>query len=157
MLRRVALAWYEDVATTIDYLEARADFDATRVAFMGMSYGAYRSPIILALEDRISTAVLISGGAPYWEAPHPMYDPVNYLPRVLQPVMMINGRHDHLFTYENSQLRMLELLGTPAANKKHLVFEEGHFDFPRNTVAREVSDWFDEYLGPVRGSDGATD
>ena len=66
------------------------------------------------------------------------------------PVIMINGRHDHLFTYENSQLRMLELLGTPDKDKKHLVFEEGHFDFPRNTVAREVSDWLDQHMGPVR-------
>lgn len=79
-----------------------------------------------------------------------MYDPVNYLPRVLQPVLMINGRHDHVFPYENSQRRMLELLGTPGENKTHLVFEQGHFDFPRNTVAREVSDWFDRHLAPVR-------
>ena len=89
-------------------------------------------------------------GAPYWDPPHPMYDPINYMPRVTQPVLMINGRHDHLFLYEHSQLRMLELLGAPAEHKKHLVFEEGHFDFPRNTVAREVSNWFDKYMGPVR-------
>jgi dipeptidyl aminopeptidase/acylaminoacyl peptidase len=75
---------------------------------------------------------------------------VNYYPRVMQPVLMINGRHDHLFTYENSQRHMFNLLGAPEEDKVHLVFEEGHFDFPRNTVAREVSDWFDKYLGPVR-------
>ena len=39
---------------------------------------------------------------------------------------------------------------SPGENKTHLVFEQGHFDFPRNTVAREVSDWFDRHLAPVR-------
>jgi dienelactone hydrolase len=150
LLRRVALAWYEDAATTIDYLESREDINADKVGLAGFSYGAYRSALVLATENRFTTAVLISGGAPYWQAPHPMYDPINYFPRVTLPVMMINGRYDHLFLYENSQLRMLELLGTPDEHKKHLVFEEGHFDFPRNTVAREVSDWLDTYLGPVR-------
>lgn len=150
LLRKVALAWYEDAATTIDYLESREDINAAKVGLIGFSYGAYRGVLVLATENRFTTAVLISGGAPYWDPPHPMYDPINYMPRVTQPVLMINGRHDHLFLYEHSQLRMLELLGAPAEHKKHLVFEEGHFDFPRNTVAREVSNWFDKYMGPVR-------
>jgi pimeloyl-ACP methyl ester carboxylesterase len=94
--------------------------------------------------------VLISGGAPYWDFLDPLADPVNFLPRVMQPALLINGRYDHLFTYENSQRHMLELLGASDENKRHLVFEEGHFDFPRNTVAREVSNWLDQYLGPVR-------
>ena len=149
-LRRNALTWYEDAATTIDYLESRDDFGDAKVGFFGISYGAYRSSIFLALEDRIGATVLMSGGAPYWDAVHPMYDPVNYYPRMTMPVLMINGRHDHLFTYENSQLWMLELLGTPGEDKTHLVFEQGHFDFPRRTVVREVSDFYDRYLGPVR-------
>jgi len=85
-------------------------------------------------------------GTPYWGARHPMTDPVNYLPRVTIPALMINGRNDHLFLYENSQKRMLELLGTPDDQKRLKVYDEGHFDFPRNQVALEVSDCFDKYL-----------
>ena len=92
--RRTALAWYQDAAITIDYLESRDDFDASKVGLAGFSFGAYQGGIPLAIENRFTTAVLISGGAPYWDAPHPMYDSVNYLPRVTLPVLMINGRHD---------------------------------------------------------------
>jgi dienelactone hydrolase len=149
-LRRRTLARYDDIATTIDYLESRADMDADSVGFLGFSYGAYQSASFLAIENRIKTIVLISGGAPYWDFLDPLADPVNFYPRVMQPALLINGRYDHLFTYENSQRHMLELLGASDEDKRHLVFEEGHFDFPRNTVAREVSNWLDQYLGPVR-------
>ncbi|MFK7828747.1 MAG: SUMF1/EgtB/PvdO family nonheme iron enzyme [Congregibacter sp.] len=149
-VRRRTLARYEDVASTIDYLESRGDIDSDKIGFLGFSYGAYESATFLAIEDRIKALVLISGGTPYWDYSDPMADPINYYPRVMQPALLINGRYDHLFTYENSQLYMLELLGAAEEHKRHLVFEEGHFDFPRNTVSREVSDWLDTYLGPVR-------
>ncbi len=145
-MRRAALSWYEDAATTIDYLESRDDLDTTKIGFLGNSYGAYMSSIFLAIERRLSAAVLIAGGTPYWGAAHPMADTVNYLPRITMPVLMINGRYDHLFLYENSQKRMYELLGTAEEDKRHKVYDEGHFDFPRNQVALEVSDWFDKYL-----------
>ncbi len=93
--------------------------------------------------------MLIAGGIPNVRPLHPMLDPINYAPRVEQPVLMVNGRYDHLFLYENSQKRLFELLGTPADEKRHLLFDTGHFDFPRHQVAREVSDWFDRHLGPV--------
>lgn len=148
-MRRTALAWYEDAATTIDYLEARKDIDASDVGFVGTSYGAFKSPIFLAIEQRFSAAIFIAGGTPYWGANHPMADPVNYLPRVTIPALMINGRYDHLFLHENSQKRMFELLGAPADQKRLSVYDEGHFDFPRNQVALEVSDWFDKYMSPA--------
>jgi len=148
--RKVAMTWYEDVATTIDYLESREDIDSEHLGFIGNSWGGYRSAIVLAIEKRFKAAALIAGGAPYWPQPHPMYDPNNYFPRMTLPVLMINGRNDHLFLHENSQVRMFEQLGTPAGDKKHIVYDSGHIDFPRNSVAREISDFFDEYLGPVR-------
>jgi hypothetical protein len=62
---------------------------------------------------------------------------------------MINGRYDHIFPYEQSQKRMFDLLGTPANEKKHMVYDVGHFAFPSNSIAMDISDWFDKYLGPV--------
>jgi len=44
---------------------------------------------------------------------------------------------------------MFELLGTPAADKKHLFYDTGHF-VPRNELIRETLDWLDRYLGPVK-------
>lgn len=145
-MRRTALAWHEDAATVIDYLETRDDIDASHVGYIGNSFGSIFAPILLAMEKRFSAAVLISGGASRWDQLHPMYDPNNYTPRVTIPVLMINGRYDHVFLYQDSQKWMFDLLGTPAEHKHHLLFDKGHFDFPRNQVAREVSNWFDRYL-----------
>lgn len=147
--RRTALAWHEDAAIAIDYLETREDIDASGVGYVGTSSGAINGPIVLSMEQRFSAAILIAGGIPHSRLRHPMYDPINYAPRVSIPVLMVNGRYDHLFLYENSQKRMFDLLGTSAKDKDHLIFDTGHFDFPRNQVAHEVSDWFDRYLGPV--------
>jgi hypothetical protein len=149
-LRRAALRWYEDAATTIAYLWTREDIDVDRLGFLGISWGGYLlGPTLLAIEGRLKTGVLIGTGitlVPF----HPMGDAVNYAPRVHVPVLMINGRHDSIFPYELSQMRMFDLLGSPAADKKHVVYDVGHFRYPRNLMAKEVSDWFDKYLGPVK-------
>jgi hypothetical protein len=44
---------------------------------------------------------------------------------------------------------MFRLLGTPEKDKRHAVFESGHIA-PKNFVIKEVLDWFDRYLGPVK-------
>jgi len=44
---------------------------------------------------------------------------------------------------------MFRLLGTPERDKRHALFESGHI-VPKNFVIKEVLDWFDRYLGPVK-------
>lgn len=149
MQRRAALAWYQDVSTTLDYLETRPDIDSHRAGYLAVSYGAILiGPVILATEGRLKTGILISGGLQ--PAVHPMANAVNYLPRIRIPMLMVNGRYDHLFRYEQSQKPMFELLGTPANDKTHIVYDVGHFAFPSNSVAMDISDWLDKHLGPVR-------
>ena len=43
---------------------------------------------------------------------------------------------------------MFELLGTPAGDKKRLVFPGGH-SVPRTEMIKESLEWLDRYLGPV--------
>lgn len=147
--RRSALAWYQDVSTTLDYLATRPDIDVQRAGYMGFSYGTVIGSIVLATEGRLKTGVLISGGL-LLDQVHPMSDAINYAPRIRVPVLMVNGRYDHIFLYEQSQKPMFDLLGAPASEKEHLVFDVGHFAFPSNSIAADISDWFDKYLGPVR-------
>ncbi|HZF29735.1 MAG TPA: SUMF1/EgtB/PvdO family nonheme iron enzyme [Gammaproteobacteria bacterium] len=148
--RRSALAFGRDVGIAMDYLETRADIDVTHAGFLGISIGAVGQGIVLAIEPRLKAAVLISGGAIRVDEIHPMADLVNYAPRITVPVLMINGRMDHISPYETSQKPLLDLLGTDASAKAHIVYDGGHFDYRRNMVARNVSDWFDRYLGPAR-------
>jgi dipeptidyl aminopeptidase/acylaminoacyl peptidase len=149
--RRGALIWNQELSTTLDYLETRNDIDSQHIGYFGLSFGAYFiGPIALSMEGRIKTGVLASGGVPVVTPPHPMVDVVNYAPHITMPVLMLNGRYDYAFPYKQSQQRMFNLLGTPANQKMHIVYDTGHVEYPPNSLARDTSNWFDKYLGAVR-------
>ena len=90
-----------------------------------MSWGSAVAPIVLALESRFKTAVLMSGGLEFQRA-LPEADRINFVSRVSIPVLMLNGRYDHFFPVESSQIPFFRLLGTPAKDKKHVIYESGH-------------------------------
>lgn len=140
----------KDVSRSLDYLDARGDFKADRVGFFGVSFGAQIAPVFLAVEPRIKAAILEAGGfVPRHDLPE--IDRMNFVPRVRTPVLMLNGRYDTAFPLESAQLPFFRMLGTPAADKKHIVYEAGHADEPYREKVRETLDWLDKYLGPVSG------
>ena len=109
------------------------------------------APLFLAVERRWRAAVLLDGG----------FDPVptrpeirqsGYAPRVRIPVLMINGSFDASYQIEASQKPLFTLLGTPAADKRHVVYPTGHSVFTgyRNQAIRNILDWLDRYQGPVQ-------
>ena len=142
------VAWSKDVGRSIDYLETRKDIDHGNLAFLGLSWGSAVAPIVLAVESRFRVAVLESGGLEFQRA-LPEADQINFVTRVRIPVLMLNGRYDHFFPVESSQLPLFRLLGTPAKDKKHVIYETGHAP-PRKEFIRESLDWLDKYLGPVK-------
>ena len=80
----------------------------------------------------------------------PEADQINYVTRVTIPTLMLNGRHDPLEPVESAQLPMLELLGTPEADKRHVIYEGYGHNLPPNEHARETLDWLDRYFGEPR-------
>ena len=60
--RNRIIEWYQDLARTVDYLETRSDLDTDRIAFFGASFGASAALPLLAVEPRLKTAILLSGG-----------------------------------------------------------------------------------------------
>jgi formylglycine-generating enzyme required for sulfatase activity/predicted Ser/Thr protein kinase len=147
-LREISLHRGLDLRRTVDYLETRADIDRANIAFYGISLGAQLGPVYLAIEPRLKTGVLLSGGFETWTIP-PEVDPVNFAPRVTQPVLMVNGREDFDLPYDTAQVPMFNMLGTPAADKRHVVMEGGHIPPRPEAVFKEILDWLDRYLGPV--------
>jgi predicted esterase len=148
--RRQRIVWLsQDVQRTVDYVIDRPDLDGDRLAYVGLSQGAWLGLIPLALEPRFRTAVLIAGGLHASQlARLPETRPWNFAPRVTVPTLIINGRRDFGLPYETSQLPMLRLLGTPEADKRLVALDSGHVP-PWNEVIRETLDWLDRYLGPV--------
>ena len=137
--------WRAELGRTIDYLATREDIESRTLGWYGISYGAITMLPLLAVEKRIGAAVLYSGGAAIRSDLPASEQVYNYLPHVTQPVLMLNGRWDIDATPE-SQQRLFELLGSPADQKKHVMFEAGHGNLPRFQVEKQTLEWFDRYL-----------
>jgi dienelactone hydrolase len=147
-LRDVMIQRGKDVRRTVDYLQSRRDVDGSRIAFQGLSLGAQLGPLFLAIEPRFKTGVFFSGGFETWKMP-PEADPVNFAPHVRAPVLMVNGREDFDLPYATAQIPMFRMLGTPAAQKRHVVLPGGHIPLHPQEAIKVVLDWLDERLGPV--------
>ena len=142
------IMWRKDIGRTIDYLETRKDIQADKIGFLGWSWGGFMGGIFPAIEKRIKTVVLNVGGMEMHKA-LPEADQINFLPRIVQPVLMLNGKHDMFFPVETSQKPMFDFLGTPKENKKMIIYESGHL-VPRTDFVKETLLWYDKYLGHVK-------
>jgi eukaryotic-like serine/threonine-protein kinase len=138
--------WAKDYSRTIDYLETRKDMSADKIAYLGTSWGGVMGGIIPAVEKRVRVVVLNVGGMAM-EPALPEVDQINYLPRISQPVLMLNGEYDNYFPVETAQKPLYRLLGTPLADKKMIVYQSGHL-VPRVEFMKETLAWLDKYLGP---------
>jgi dienelactone hydrolase len=141
------VAWVQDYRRTVDYLLTRGDIDGERLAYFGVSWGGYMGAIIPAVEPRLKASILYVGGLLQQRA-RPEVEPVNFLPRITLPTLMLNGRYDHFYPVETSQRPLFELLGTPTENKDWRIYEGGH-NVPTTVLISETLDWLDRYLGPV--------
>jgi formylglycine-generating enzyme required for sulfatase activity/pimeloyl-ACP methyl ester carboxylesterase len=146
-LRDRQVQWAKDFFRAVDYLETRPDIDKDKFAYYSLSMGAFFGPIPVALDSRIKVAVFASGGLRFNYPPE--IQTANFMPRVKVPVLLINGRDDFQVPLEHQQ-RMLELLGTPREHKELISLEGGHVPTDSLGMMRNVLDWLDRYLGPVR-------
>ena len=142
--------WVKDLSRSVDYLETRDDIDSEKLAYYGISWGGAVSPIMLAVERRFKTSVLVVAGL-HQQRALPEVEVIHYLPRVTIPVIMLNGKHDFFFPYETAQVPFYELLGTPGEDKALLAPEGGEWGhaLPRTIVMKEALAWLDKYLGQL--------
>jgi len=140
-----------DARRTLDYLETRPDIDGSRLAYYGVSWGARLGPITLALDDRLKAGILLMGGLGS-AAPAPEADTFNFLPRVRVPVLMLNGDQDFIFPLQTLQRPLFNGLGTPSADKRHVLYPGGHEigTTKRSQIVAEIVTWLDKYLGRIQ-------
>ena len=142
------IMWRKDIGRSIDYLETRKDIQLDKLGYLGWSWGGYMGGVMPAVEKRIKVVVLNVGGM-VMDKSLPEADQLNYLPRVTQPVLMLNGKYDMFFPVETSQKPMFNFLGTPKEHKKIIIYDVGHL-VPRTEFVKETLLWYDKYLGPVQ-------
>ena len=150
MERDLGIKSVQDAGRAIDYLETRPDIDTSKIAFVGVSFGAGLGLKIVAVEPRFKAAVLLSlGYTP--DGGYAEVDSWNYAPRVTIPVRMISGEDDSMAPVETSQKPMFEALGSP--DKSYLHHPGGHVDFiNQQNVITETLDWLDAKLGKVNSA-----
>ncbi len=144
-----AMQWSKDLGRSLDYLENRQDIDREKLSYLGESLGASFGILELALENRLKAGIFLSGGLTLHPV-RPEIDTVNYAPRIKIPILILNGRYDNIFPLEAAQYPLFRLLGTPEKDKRHVIFEAAHSPLPRNQTIKEILDWLDRYLGPVK-------
>ena len=146
----ISVERYKDAGRSLDYLQARRDIDNSKLGYMGVSMGSAEGVIYAALlGDRLKTVILLDGGF-FINPPMAGRDQVDFAPRLKVPVLMVNGRYDFSFSLERAQNPLFEMLGTPAADKKHVVLETPHDVTAQKTaLVSEVLAWLDKYLGRV--------
>jgi dienelactone hydrolase len=129
----------------IDFLETRPDIDSTKIAYLGLSWGATLGAMIPAVEGRMKVSILKLAGM--WWNTRPEISHINYITRVKLPTLMFSGRYDMLMPLETRAKPTFDLLGTPQEHKKWKVYDSDHF-IPRNEFIKETLAWLDKYLGP---------
>jgi serine/threonine protein kinase/dienelactone hydrolase len=139
--------WVKDASRAIDYAETRPDLDHEKLGYYGYSWGAEMGGIVPAVEPRIKVCILALGGLDFHRS-LPEVDTINFISRVKQPVLMLNGHYDFFFPVESTQDPFYRLLGSKKDQKKRLLYETGH-NLPRNELIKETINWLDQYLGPV--------
>jgi dienelactone hydrolase len=151
--RDLIIMTQKDLARSIDWLETREDIRHERIAYLGTSRGAAIAPVMLALEQRLSTGLLLHGGLYDASRRFPEADPLHFAPRVKIPVLMVNGRYDFLFPSDTSQEPLFRLFAAPLADKRYVTYDTSH-GRQSNEVIAEALDWLDKYLGRVETRSG---
>jgi pimeloyl-ACP methyl ester carboxylesterase len=101
-------------------------------------------------EQRLKAVVIISSGLFFSRLQLPEADPLNFLPRLRVPTVVVGGRYDFIFPLETSMGPMFRLLGAPEKDKRLVLYDAGHVPPDDKIVIKETLDWFDRYLGPVK-------
>jgi dienelactone hydrolase len=146
LYKQHVIDWRLDYARALDYLDTRNDIVHNNYGYFGWSWGSSIAPIICASEPRFKAIVLHVGGL-QMQKTFPEVDPLNFLPHINVPVLMLNGKNDTFFPEQTSQNPFFEFIGTKDKIKK--IYPGGHL-VPINELVKESLSWFDKYLGQVK-------
>jgi dienelactone hydrolase len=169
-----------DVKRTVDFIETRPEFDASRIGISGTSLGALISALAFGVDSRLTHGAFILGGADLAEilwssslvvdarealrkrgftferlrAELTDVEPLTYLPaRRESPAFVIGGKYDTIMPPASTQA-LIEAFDKP----KTLWLETGHYGgiFVQSRILKEVTNFFEtefsgkDYVPPTR-------
>jgi formylglycine-generating enzyme required for sulfatase activity/dienelactone hydrolase len=128
----------------LDYLLARGDVDAGRMAFMGNSFGGPMM-VLPTIESRYGAVILVGPGIGKTRE-HPAANAVNFVPLIQPPKLLVHGIYDEASPMRTVAEPLLNLLTEP---KEMFPYPGGHRPDPEELV-QVVNAWLDDIFGPVR-------
>jgi formylglycine-generating enzyme required for sulfatase activity len=145
--REMVIQYATEFSLGLDYLATRDDIDMQRLAFLGVSWGASEDGIIFAaVEERYSSVIFLGGGMESYDPLKlPEVNPINFVPRIKAPKLLLNGRYDETFQLETHARPLYNLMKEP---KQFSLIESGHVPLLELRVPI-INKWLDETLGPV--------
>ena len=69
--------------------------------------------------------ILLDGGY-FLDPPTPGGDEADFAPHMKKPVLIVNGRYDFSFPLKEAQDPLFAMLGTPSADKRHVILVAPH-------------------------------
>ena len=130
----------KDYKKTLDYIESRNDFNFNSMSYFGYSWGATTSNYLLAIDDRIKSAVLCVGGLMIQKSKKEI-EAHYYVRRIKTPILHIIGKEDGIFGYEENFKPWKKLIGTPKEKLKTIELENVGHGLPWDTIVRHQSKW----------------
>lgn len=146
---RLARRWRSAMAearASLKLLAGLPEVDATRIALVGYSMGAYLAVMLAADDQAIRALVLAAGGdlpdqLPFAPLVRTLVDPVRAVKRYTgRPLLMIHGRNDRTIKPAQAE-RLYAAAGLP---KEMLWYDGGHWLPDR--VVRDAAAWIARQL-----------
>ncbi len=140
------LHWMADERRGLDYAATRSDLDAGRVAYLSISSDADLKLALPAIETRYRSVILHGAGL---HQAHtlllPEINPVNLVPYIRAPKLLLHGRYDEGAPLKSSAEPLQKLL----RGRKRIVLYDGGHAVPAEVYVPAVNAWLDETMGPV--------
>ena len=134
----------KDYKRVIDYLETRKDLNFSKLSYMGYSWGSVTSNILLAIDDRVTSAAIFVGGLMLQKSRKEIESHF-YIRRIKIPILHIVGKLDGIFEYEDSFLPWNDLIGTPKENKEIIILDKIGHGLPNDVVIKNQLKFLKKY------------
>ena len=142
--REQVINWVTDLRRGLDYLQTRDDIDSSKIAFYEISLEGLA--LVPAIEPRYRSVVFVGiGMSSFWLNAIPEANPINFVPHIRAPKLMLHGRYDEADPLTSTAEPLFKLLNEP---KRLEVFNGGHVP-PFEVSVPIVNAWLDKTLGPV--------
>lgn len=144
--RDLVINWAIDHHRGLDYLVTRNEVDTGKIACFAVSVNN-RKLALIGSEARYAAVILMGAGLiRSWADMIAEANGVNFLPHILAPKLMINGRYDEAMSFRAEAEPLYRLLRAP---KELVVVDQGHVPSLEVSVPT-INRWLDQTLGLVK-------